>query len=274
MTRRSSPVQVLRVGDRVRYDGRELAVIGLSATMVRLRDDAGGEEVIAASQLQSGPGFAVVGAQPDPRLEGLGLLAHVPAEPLAAARWWEQHLAEVETGTPPAGPTSAPKSQYDPARTSLQQREQAKLEELAAAGVVVSLRTLKRRRSAYTRSGLLDQRAVRGSSPTGRADPRVVDAIRVALREQTAISSGTRSRLRRRVDALLDQEHGADVVTLPSQATLPASSRGGKWSVWVGWCGFGRGGVCCLPGQLPVSVSGWVGQGARSAPRSGRRRRP
>ena len=55
---------------------------------------------------------------------------------------------------------------------------------------------------------------------------------------------------------------------------LPASSRGGKWSVWVGWYGFGRGGVCCLPGQLPVSVSGWVGQGARSAPRSGRRRRP
>ncbi|NEA33739.1 DDE-type integrase/transposase/recombinase [Streptomyces sp. SID13031] len=223
MTPRPSPGQVLRVGDRVQYDGRELAVIGLSATMVRLRDDAGREEVIAASQLQSGPGFAVVGARPVARLQGLGLLAHVPAEPLAAARWWEQHLVEVETGTPPAGPASAPQPQYDPDRTSVQQREQAKLEELAAAGMVVSLRTLKRRRSAYARSGLLglvDQRAIRDTTPTGRADPRLVNAIRVALREQTAISSGTRSRLRRRVEALLVQEHGAGVVPLPSQATF------------------------------------------------------
>jgi len=223
MTPKSSPVQVLRVGDRVQYDGRELAVIGLSATMVRLRDDTGGEEVVGAAQLQSSSGFAVIGAQPIPRLEGLGLLAQIPAEQLAAAQWWEQHLVEVEAGTPPAGPTSASRPQYDPASTTLQQRELAKLEELAAAGADVSLRTLKRRRSAYTRSGLLglvDQRAVRGSSPTGRADDRVVDAIRVALREQTAISSGTRSRLRRQVEALLDQEHGAGVVTLPSQATF------------------------------------------------------
>jgi hypothetical protein len=205
-------------------------LVGLTGTLVRLRDSAGAETVISATQLQSSAGFAVIGAETVPRLEGLGLLAGVPADALVKARWWEQHIVELETGHLPGSGQQKP--QYDPAQTNLEQREQAKLEQLAAAGMAVSLSTLKRRRRAYGQAGLwglVDHRATRVTSPIGRADDRLVDAVRVALNEQISTSSGTRSRLRRRVEVLLAEQYGAGVV--PCRRRRPSTDWWPCWNV-------------------------------------------
>lgn len=68
--------------------------------------------------------------------------------------------------------------------------------------------------------GLVDQRAVREWAVTGRADVRLVAAIREVVEAETATSTGTRSRLIRRVTKKLEAEHGAGVVPLPSRSTF------------------------------------------------------
>jgi putative transposase len=100
-------------------------------------------------------------------------------------------------------------SVVNPRLRSLRQRELAKHAALAAAGHEVALSTLQRLRRRYELEGvwgLVDRRyapAGRGSGPGGRVDPRVVDAARRAISEQTDRSTGTVARLRRRVGQLL-----------------------------------------------------------------------
>lgn len=101
---------------------------------------------------------------------------------------------EVETGLPPGSPSDAtPRSGYDPATTTLLQRDQAKASELE-----VSVRTVQARRARYAQQGLwglVDQRAARMSEATGRADARLVAVIRELVDDETDTSTGTRSRL-------------------------------------------------------------------------------
>lgn len=215
---------VLRPGDVVVFDGAEHTVVALAGTAVRLVDDDGATCVVTLAHLQSSPGFAVRSAQQPVGLTRLGLLEAVPAPVLERARWWERHIVEVETGRPPdAEADSAPAPDYDPARHTLAEREAAKAAELQAHGEKVSRATVQRQRLAYRRAGLwgvVDQRRIRASSPTGRVDPRVVAAAQQAIAEQTTASTGTRSRVIRRIEELLAAEHGPGTVALPSQPTL------------------------------------------------------
>ncbi len=213
----------LRIGDRVRHDGQEHTVTGLSGTLVRLLAADGTESVLAVIYLQSADGFIVVTGAGAPSLPALGLLAGVSPAVQKRAKWWERHILEVETGTRGDDPDAAPREQYDPVRTTLEQRESVKVNELAALGETVSRRTLRRYRRAYACSGLwglVDHRATRTSNPTGRADERVIEAVRTAMAEQVDRSTGTRGRLRRRVAALLAAEHGPGVVELPPKTTF------------------------------------------------------
>jgi len=98
--------------------------------------------VLALTRLQGAADFVVLTGVAPPALPALGLLEGVPEEVLKRARWWEQHLQEIETGQRPDG--SAPQERYDPARSTVEQRELAKLQELVAAGTVVGRRTLQR----------------------------------------------------------------------------------------------------------------------------------
>jgi putative transposase len=217
MTRASAAV--LRVGDRVCYGGADHQVVAMSGTSVRLRSDCGEESVVLLAYLMACPEFAVVGAQPLPQIEPFGLLDAVPEKVLDEARRWQRHLVEVETGLAPDGPPGlSPRPEFDPSTTTMAERDRAKAAELG-----VSVRTVQTRRARYAQQGLwglVDQRAVRLCEATGRADARLVTAIRELVEAETDTSTGTRSRLIRRVVKRVEEIHGPGVVPLPGKTTF------------------------------------------------------
>jgi transposase InsO family protein len=84
------------------------------------------------------------------------------------------------------------------------------------------LSTLQRLRLSYTKHGiwgLVDGRTIRQRRIT--TDERVLEAIRQAVAEATNRSTGTVSRLRRRVEQILVSEHGIDASSvMPARATF------------------------------------------------------
>lgn len=210
---------VLRPGDWVRYDGGEHQVIALAGTSVRLRSDNGAQSVVLVAYLLASAEFALIDGAPMPSMEPFGLLDGLPVKVLEEAREWERHIMEVETGLPPNSlPGATPRAGFDPANTTIAERDQAKAAELG-----VSLRTVKARRARYARQGLwglVDQRAVRLSEATGRADARLVAAIRQVVDAETDTSTGTRSRLIRRVVKAVEATYGPGVVPLPGRSTF------------------------------------------------------
>jgi hypothetical protein len=154
-----------------------------------------------------------------PAVEPFGLLDGLPAKVLQDAREWERHLVEVEIGLAPDAPAGAePRPGFDPVATSVADRDRAKAAELG-----VSVRTIQIRRARYAEQGLwglVDQRAVREYDATGRADARLVTAVGELVDAETDASTGTRSRLIRRVVKKLEAEHGVGVVPLPGKTTF------------------------------------------------------
>ena len=125
---------VLRPGDLVRYDGGDHQVIALAGTS---------ESVVLLAYLMASPGFAVIDGAPAPWVEPFGLLEGLSVKVLEEAREWERHIVEVETGLPPNPlPGATPRAGFDPASTTIAERDQAKAAELG-----VSLRTVQTRRA-------------------------------------------------------------------------------------------------------------------------------
>jgi transposase InsO family protein len=210
---------VLRPGDWVSYDGRDHEVVALTGTTVRLRSNESVESVVLASYLLASPTFALIEAGPRPQMEPFGLLDALPEQVRAAARDWQRHIHEVETGLAlGAAAGASPRPQYDLAKTTLRQREIAKAGELE-----VSWRTVARMRARYASQGLwglVDQRDARRLNGIGRADPRLVAVAREVIAAETETSTGTRSRLIRRVSAQVEATHGAGVVPLPGKTAF------------------------------------------------------
>lgn len=184
---------VLRLGDWVHFGGAEHQVVALAGTSVRLRSNDGAVQVVLGTHLMAAPGFTVIDGVSAPEMEPFGLLDGMPPAVLEAAREWERHVVEVETGWPPGSePGQAPRAEFDPAATTLMLRDEAK-----AAELQVSVRTVQLRRARYARRGLwglVDQRAAREREATGRVDARLVAAIREVVDAETDTSTGTRSR--------------------------------------------------------------------------------
>ncbi len=165
---------ILRIGDRVVFSGAEYSVVALSGSLVRLVADSGETAVVAMAYLAGAPDFAVVGAGSRARVSPTGLLEALPDGVAGAAREWERHLIEVETGLPPgAEPGTAPKPEFDPVARTLTERAQAKADELS-----VSLRTVERMLRRYRNQGLwglVDTRHAKRARPQaaggGRARP-------------------------------------------------------------------------------------------------------
>jgi putative transposase len=210
-------------GAQVRFRGEVRTVGRLAAGLVFL---SGLERGVPLAELFADPGFAVAGGGSPAPLPPEGLLGALPPGAAERARWLEGHLAEVVSGLPAdAGQGAVPRPEYDPALTSLRQREIAKAAELRAAGRPVALRTLQRLRKSYQSGGvwgLVDGRAVRWSSASGRVDERVAGAVRQAVAEETGRSTGTVGRLRRRVVQILAHGHGVEdpEAVMPSRATF------------------------------------------------------
>jgi Mu transposase, C-terminal len=222
----SSPVQEsrLRIGDRVRFSGSVRTVIGLSGTVVRLADPGGAVTEVRLAELVAAGDFERVGVPPPGPLPSASPLDGLPDAAVAEALWWERHIVEVLRGIPPdAPPGTSPRPEYDPQLVSLTRREQAKAAELRAAGRPVTASAVKQRRRRYQAGGLAamaDRRAARRTPPYGRADQRVVEAIRQAIGEATDASTRTASYIFWRAGQILDAEHGAGTVELPSRAGL------------------------------------------------------
>jgi hypothetical protein len=209
----------LRIGDRVVFSGAEYSVVALSGSLVRLVAESGETAVVAMAYLAGAPDFAVVGAGPRARLAPTGLLEALPEKAAAAAREWERHLAEVETGLPPgAEPGTAPRPEFDPVARTLTERAQAKADELG-----VTLRTVERMLRRYRDQGLwglVDARYAKRARPTGNVDPRVVAAAAAVIDAQKDASTGTKSRAVRKIRENVEREHGPGTVPMPSNATF------------------------------------------------------
>lgn len=92
---------VLRLGDRVRFDGGEHTVVGLAGGAVRLAGDDGIDQVVLLTHLQAAADFAHLSGGGPATLPPLGLLDAAPSAVVEQARWWQRHVVEVETGLPP-----------------------------------------------------------------------------------------------------------------------------------------------------------------------------
>ncbi|MFJ9154680.1 Mu transposase C-terminal domain-containing protein [Streptomyces sp. NPDC102270] len=216
--------RLLRAGDLVRFDGRLHTVAALEGTAVRLVDEGQSASVVMLAHLLSSDGFKVVTpASVRTMVPPAGVLEGLPAKAVERAEWWQRHLVEMLTGQPLDDPHGPVKPEYDPAVWSLRQRELAKAAELAAAGTAVSLTVLQNMRARFEREGVLglvDPRLRTASDGTGRADRRVVEALRKVVDEQTARSTVSAQVLRRRMERFLEAEHGPGVVPLPSRAAF------------------------------------------------------
>jgi hypothetical protein len=214
----------LRIGDRVRFAGAVRTVIGLAGTVVRLADPGGMLTEVTLAELVTAGDFERVGMPSPVPLPSASPLDGLPEEAVTDALWWERHIVEVLRGMPPdSAPGTVPRPEYDPRLVSLTRREQAKAAELTAAGRPVTASAVKQRRRRYQAGGLAamaDRRAARRTSPWGRADQRVVEAMRLAIGEATDASTRTALHVFWRAGQILDAEHGAGSVDMPSRASL------------------------------------------------------
>ncbi|MFJ2866598.1 Mu transposase C-terminal domain-containing protein [Kitasatospora sp. NPDC087314] len=226
-----APRGVLRVGDRIRFDGRTKQIVGLEGTALRLVGEEGDVSVLAAGHVMAADDFELLDRGPEAvpavTLPPFALMDALPEAVVEQARFWERHVVEVVTGLPPDAEEGTPaRPEYDPAWRTLVEREAAKVAELAAAGQQISRRTFLRMRQRYEAEGLwglVDGRSRKPPAPvpgTGRVDERVVAAVTEALAGQTDLSTGDRKRVIMRTQQILADRHGEQEVKLPKRATF------------------------------------------------------
>lgn len=222
----SSGRPVVAVGAHVRFRGSRWQVVALAGQCVHLAGEDGSDEAVLAGHLFADPGFAVLGAEAQqPRaVPRWGLFETAPTAAREKALAWRRHIREVECGRPGGPGSGGPvREQYDPEQHTLAEREGAKAAELTALGFGrVSRTTVQRMRLAYRKQGLwglVDHRTTRGPCPTGRADERVVAAVKEALRRQRGRSKGTIKGLMPLVAHILKDRHDG-AVAMPAQATF------------------------------------------------------
>ena len=213
----------LGIGDRVRFGGQDLTVIGVPGPVVRLADTGGQIVTASVAGLLSAEDFAVLDARPRPAVPQVSGLDDLPAEVVEQARWWQRHIVEVLRGVPPdAEEGTVPQPEYDPAVFSLTRREQAKAAELTVAGCPVTASAIAKRRRRYQEQGLLgmiDGRAGKQMAPHGRAGDAVVAAMRQAISEARDESTRTAVFVFRRTRQIL-AEAGGEPTAMPSRRTL------------------------------------------------------
>ena len=215
----------LRLGDRVRVGDMDYELVGIDGYVAMLAAADGRTTAMKVAALLGDPTFEIVSSAHRRRPVVPTYFDALPPRIRERAVWLEAHVTEVLDGIPMTedGIGCAPRPEYDVTRTTLRQRELAKIGELAKSDRPMSLQVFQRYRRRYAATGLealIDKRPIRRTSPTGRVDERYVDALRHALVENTTASTGTATRLKRAVDRAVQAEHGDDAVPIPSQQTF------------------------------------------------------
>jgi putative transposase len=200
------------------HDGNHL-VAGFAGSMLRLRNCATGEySTIHIGEVASRLIEPPVHHRVDP-----SSIESRTKEETKELHDNAAHLEEMMFGTRRDDPALPPRPQYDPAITSLNQRQDAKVKELKELGMPASTATLKRRRRAYETgglAGLIDGRTTRAESPLDRADQRVIDTMTHLIGSETSESTGTGKRLHAKLRAELLRAYPGEAVPVPSEATL------------------------------------------------------
>lgn len=133
------------------------------------------------------------------------------------------HIQEMICGVRGDGPDAVIKPEYDPSITTLNQRVTSKVEELTRLGIPASRATLLRKKKAFEAGGvaaLLDGRTLRKEGPLDRADARLMETLIHLIAEETFDSTGTGSRLIRRLTEELLRAYPGQNIPIPSETTL------------------------------------------------------
>ncbi|MFE2463645.1 Mu transposase C-terminal domain-containing protein [Streptomyces sp. NPDC059402] len=211
------------MGAQVTFEDRVWQVTGLAGGRVHMVAGDGDSACVLASALVAAPGFAVIGASAAPPVVPV-LWEAVPLAAQERALAWLRHIREVETGLPGGPGSGTPRPEYNPQAFTLAQREASKARELAGLGWArVSRTTVQRMRLVYGRQGLwglVDKRHLRGPSPTGRADERVVAAVLEALRRCRGRKKTTIRQVIELTEQIVADTHGPHQVRLPARSSL------------------------------------------------------
>ncbi|SKU05398.1 integrase family protein [Mycobacteroides abscessus subsp. massiliense] len=219
-------MKTVRLFDMLSYDGQTWQIVAQDGSELALKELTSGRiRKIGVAELLGDESFLPDVPDRLPRLDSAAVLETLDPAARKRVLFLRRHVVEVLTGRPPVdidGPdedSSTPiRSEYD-SQLPLKDRIAAKVSELAAAKTPVGHRSLERYIKAYRGdglAGLIDGRVQRQSSPTGRIDPAVVSLLEDAVRAQTNVSTGTRSRVIKQVSL----EAAQLGLPLPSRSTL------------------------------------------------------
>jgi putative transposase len=219
-------MKAVRLFDLLSYDGQTWQVVAQDGPQLALKDIISGRiRKIGVAELLGDESFLPDVPDRLPRLDSAAVLETLDSVARERVLFLRRHVVEVLTGTLPTGlddpdeDSSIPiRPEYDP-KLPLKDRIAAKVSELSAASTPVGYRSLERYINAYRHdgvAGLVDGRMQRQSSPTGRIDPAVVSLLEDAVKGQTNISTGTRSRVIKQVSLEATQLG----LPLPSRSTL------------------------------------------------------
>jgi hypothetical protein len=198
--------------------------VTFSGATIRLLSDSGETTLVGLGYLRSAEDFELIGAGRAPRVDPVGLLESLPEGVVEAAREWERHPVEIDTGVVPGSPAGAgPRPENDPDTQTVTARCRAKATELTATGTKTSFGTVQRMRARYRDQGLwglVDTRSARGAQADRQC--RRASGRRRAHGDRGADRhlDGHRSRVVHQIRDLLDEQHGPGTVELPSQTTL------------------------------------------------------
>lgn len=222
-------MKTVRLFDCLQFDGGSWQVVAQEGASLALKNLVTGRiRRLSVAELLGDDSYLAELSDPVPDLSQSAILQTLDPETRRRTQSLHRHVVEILTGVPPVADDDsddaasaevvAPDLRFDPANR-LADRVAAKAEQLRDSATPISERMLWRYLAAYRRegiAGLVDQRKRRESNPGGRMDPRLVSLLDNAIRAQTNISTGTKSR----VIAQVAREATELGVPVPSRPTM------------------------------------------------------
>lgn len=223
----SHNVRKLGVNSTVRFDGDIWTLLAIRDTLLQLRGSRGQQGLFPIVEVVAAPDFAMADANGDVEEQTSSTFFDALApEEQQRARKLEEHIQEARTGyrsgTSEEALSHEPRSQYDPAVTTQQERWEAKGQELKSRQrerLALSARRLRELASEYDKTGiwgLVDKRVIR--KLVDPVDEKIDRAIREAIDDNVYRSNISKETFRKIVRARLDAKYGKDEVPLPKKS--------------------------------------------------------